>query len=101
MKRLYTNSRERWRQQHVNLAFGELRKLLPTYPPERKLSKNEILRLAMRYIRFLDNLVKDMSEQDDKNQDISNANVKQEQHEIVQLYVSPRGGHKETDFFLA
>lgn len=55
----------------------------------------------MRYIRFLDNLVKDMSEQDDKNQDISNANVKQEQHEIVQLYVSPRGGHKETDFFLA
>lgn len=53
----------------------------------------------MRYIRFLDNLVKDMSEQDDKNQDISNANVKQEQHEIVQLYVSPRGGHKETDFF--
>lgn len=60
MKRLYTNSRERWRQQHVNLAFAELRKLLPTYPPERKLSKNEILRLAMKYIRFLDNLVKDM-----------------------------------------
>ena len=53
----------------------------------------------MRYIRFLDNLVKDMSEQDDKNQDISNANVKEEQHEIVQLYVSPRGGHKETDRF--
>lgn len=60
MKRLYTNSRERWRQQHVNLAFAELRKMLPTYPPERKLSKNEILRLAMRYIRFLDKLVKDM-----------------------------------------
>lgn len=52
----------------------------------------------MRYIRFLDNLVKDMSEQDDKSQDISNANVKQEQQEIVQLYVSPRG-HKDTDFF--
>lgn len=62
MKRLYTNSRERWRQQHVNLAFAELRKLLPTYPPERKLSKNEILRLAMKYIRFLDNLVKNMDQ---------------------------------------
>lgn len=60
LKRLYTNSRERWRQQHVNLAFAELRKLLPTYPPERKLSKNEILRLSMKYIRFLDRLIRDM-----------------------------------------
>ena len=64
MKRLYTNSRERWRQQHVNLAFGELRKLLPTYPPERKLSKNEILRLAMKYIQFLDKLLRDMNNND-------------------------------------
>ena len=88
MKRLYTNSRERWRQQHVNLAFGELRKLLPTYPPERKLSKNEILRLAMRYIRFLDNLVKDLSKQDDhKDQDnLHTTQVKEERNEIEQLY---------------
>lgn len=60
MKRLYTNSRERWRQQHVNLAFAELRKLIPTYPPERKLSKNEILRLSMKYIKFLEKVLKDM-----------------------------------------
>ena len=44
----------------MNLAFAELRKLLPTYPPERKLSKNEILRLSMKYIRFLDRLLRDM-----------------------------------------
>ena len=44
----------------MNLAFAELRKLLPTYPPERKLSKNEILRLSMKYIRFLDRLLGDM-----------------------------------------
>ena len=44
----------------------------------------------MRYIRFLDNLVKDMSEQDDKNQDISNANVKQEQNCTI-VRVSPWG----------
>ena len=86
MKRLYTNSRERWRQQHVNLAFGELRKLLPTYPPERKLSKNEILRLAMKYIRFLDDLVKDTSDESEKEKhDSEDADLKKERQEIEQL----------------
>ena len=90
MKRLYTNSRERWRQQHVNLAFGELRKLLPTYPPERKLSKNEILKLAMKYIRFLDDLVKDMGNENDKEKqdscgDIAEVSLKEERQENEQL----------------
>ncbi|XP_061836352.1 T-cell acute lymphocytic leukemia protein 2 [Nerophis lumbriciformis] len=52
-RKVFTNTRERWRQQNVNSAFSELRKLIPTHPPEKKLSKNEILRLAMRYINFL------------------------------------------------
>ncbi|KAJ8381147.1 hypothetical protein SKAU_G00019250 [Synaphobranchus kaupii] len=52
-RKVFTNTRERWRQQNVNSAFAELRKLIPTHPPEKKLSKNEILRLAMRYINFL------------------------------------------------
>ncbi|KAJ8273985.1 hypothetical protein COCON_G00086100 [Conger conger] len=51
--------RERWRQQNVNGAFAELRKLIPTHPPDRKLSKNEILRLTMRYINFLSQLLSD------------------------------------------
>lgn len=58
-RRIFTNSRERWRQQNVNGAFAELRKLIPTHPPDKKLSKNEILRLAMKYINFLDKLVDD------------------------------------------
>ncbi|TDH09009.1 hypothetical protein EPR50_G00103970 [Perca flavescens] len=53
------NSRERWRQQNVNGAFTELRSLIPTHPPDRKLSKNEILRLALRYISFLDQVLTD------------------------------------------
>lgn len=60
-RRVFTNSRERWRQQNVNGAFAELRRLIPTHPPDRKLSKNEILRLALRYINFLDCL---LTEQD-------------------------------------
>ncbi|KAG9473102.1 protein lyl-1 [Eleutherodactylus coqui] len=58
-RRVFTNSRERWRQQNVNGAFAELRKLIPTHPPDKKLSKNEILRLAMRYITFLVGLLGD------------------------------------------
>uniref|UniRef100_A0AAY4AAJ3 Stem cell protein n=1 Tax=Denticeps clupeoides TaxID=299321 RepID=A0AAY4AAJ3_9TELE len=59
VRRIFTNSRERWRQQNVNGAFAELRKLIPTHPPDKKLSKNEILRLAMKYINFLSQLLHD------------------------------------------
>ncbi|CAJ1059562.1 T-cell acute lymphocytic leukemia protein 1 homolog [Xyrichtys novacula] len=58
-RQISTNSRERWRQQNVNGAFAELRRLIPTHPPDRKLSKNEILRLALRYINFLDGVLLD------------------------------------------
>ena len=57
-RRMFTNSRERWRQQNVNGAFTELRKLVPTHPPDKKLSKNEILRLAIRYIQLLGDVVR-------------------------------------------
>ncbi|XP_065564389.1 T-cell acute lymphocytic leukemia protein 1-like [Artemia franciscana] len=50
-------SRERWRQQNVSGAFAELRKLVPTYPPDKKLSKNEVLRLAIKYIQLLSSIV--------------------------------------------
>lgn len=60
-RRVFTNSRERWRQQNVNGAFSELRKLIPTHPPDKKLSKNEILRLAMKYINFLVRLLNDQA----------------------------------------
>ncbi|XP_069375827.1 T-cell acute lymphocytic leukemia protein 1 homolog [Paralichthys olivaceus] len=57
VQRFFTNSRERCRQQNVNGAFAELRRLIPTHPPDRKLSKNETLRLALRYINFLGRLL--------------------------------------------
>lgn len=56
-KRNSTNNRERWRQQNVNKAFANLRRLVPTYPPDKKLSKNEILRVAIKYIRLLDSIL--------------------------------------------
>ncbi|XP_035503716.2 T-cell acute lymphocytic leukemia protein 2-like [Scophthalmus maximus] len=59
VQRIFTNTRERCRQQNVNGAFADLRQLVPTHPPDRKLSKNEVLRLALRYIHFLDGLLTD------------------------------------------
>ncbi|XP_071331912.1 helix-loop-helix protein 1-like [Trachinotus anak] len=46
-------TRERVRVVAFNVAFAELRKLLPTIPPDKKLSKIEILRLAICYISYL------------------------------------------------
>ncbi|XP_037092966.1 protein lyl-1-like [Pollicipes pollicipes] len=57
IRKLFTNSRERWRQQNVSGAFEELRRLVPAHPPDKKLSKNEILRLSIRYIRLLSSVL--------------------------------------------
>ncbi|XP_050725228.1 neurogenin-3-like [Eriocheir sinensis] len=50
-------SRERMRVEAFNVAFAELRKLLPTLPPDKKLSKIEILRLAICYIAYLNHVL--------------------------------------------
>uniref|UniRef100_UPI00358E082E helix-loop-helix protein 1 n=1 Tax=Myxine glutinosa TaxID=7769 RepID=UPI00358E082E len=50
-------TRERVRVEAFNLAFGELRRLLPTLPPDKKLSKIEILRLAICYISYLNHVL--------------------------------------------
>ncbi|KAJ6224798.1 hypothetical protein RDWZM_003343 [Blomia tropicalis] len=67
-KRYFTNSRERWRQQNVNGAFNDLRRLVPTYPPDKKLSKNEILRLAIKYIRLLSNVLEYQKQHEQQKQ---------------------------------
>lgn len=50
-------TRERVRVVAFNVAFEELRKLLPTLPPDKKLSKIEILRLAICYISYLNHVL--------------------------------------------
>nr|XP_040057905.1 helix-loop-helix protein 2-like [Gasterosteus aculeatus aculeatus] len=46
-------TRERVRVVAFNVAFAQLRKLLPNLPPDERLSKIEILRLAICYISYL------------------------------------------------
>ena len=50
-------TRERVRVEAFNSAFGDLRQLLPTLPPDKKLSKIEILRLAICYISYLNHVL--------------------------------------------
>ncbi|KAH0618640.1 hypothetical protein JD844_018029 [Phrynosoma platyrhinos] len=88
VRRIFTNSRERWRQQNVNGAFAELRKLIPTHPPDKKLSKNEILRLAMKYINFLAKLLNDQEEEGNQRGKVSkDTGIVQE--ELLQDMLSP------------
>ncbi|KAL6447924.1 hypothetical protein ACFW04_000177 [Cataglyphis niger] len=80
VRKLFTNSRERWRQQNVSGAFAELRKLVPTHPPDKKLSKNEILRMAIRYIRLLSNVLEWQKGQDRNGIQQHDVRIKCESH---------------------
>uniref|UniRef100_A0A8C8RAL0 TAL bHLH transcription factor 1, erythroid differentiation factor n=1 Tax=Pelusios castaneus TaxID=367368 RepID=A0A8C8RAL0_9SAUR len=88
VRRIFTNSRERWRQQNVNGAFAELRKLIPTHPPDKKLSKNEILRLAMKYINFLAKLLNDQEEEGNQRGKL-NKDTGIVQEDLLQDMLSP------------
>ena len=52
------NIRERKRMYHLNDAFDVLRKRVPTFAYEKKLSRIETLKLAVTYIEFMSDLVK-------------------------------------------
>lgn len=55
-QRVIANVRERQRTQSLNQAFTDLRKKIPTMPSD-KLSKIQTLRLAARYIEFLEKVL--------------------------------------------
>lgn len=70
VRKIFTNTRERWRQQNVSGAFAELRRIVPTHPIDKKLSKNEILRAAIRYIRLLTNVLEWQKQQEENSENI-------------------------------
>ena len=61
-RRLLTNSRERLRQRTLNMAFQSLRDVIPIYPRDSKASKYSILKAAIKYIDFLDDVILIMEE---------------------------------------
>ncbi|EDV34543.1 uncharacterized protein Dana_GF21374 [Drosophila ananassae] len=75
VRKVFTNTRERWRQQNVSGAFAELRKLVPTHPPDKKLSKNEILRSAIKYIKLLTGILEWQQRQNPEQNNNDNRTV--------------------------
>ncbi|VBB33847.1 unnamed protein product [Acanthocheilonema viteae] len=51
------NFRERRRMCSINVAFMKLRRFIPTFPYEKRLSKIDTLNLAIAYISLLENLL--------------------------------------------
>ncbi|VDP16202.1 unnamed protein product [Soboliphyme baturini] len=56
-QRQAANMRERRRMQSINRAFEGLRHRVPTLPYEKRLSKVDTLKLAIGYIRFLQEML--------------------------------------------
>lgn len=61
-QRVAANVRERRRMLQLNDAFEALRKRLPTFTYERTLSRIETLKLALKYIHFMSDLVNNVSD---------------------------------------
>ena len=55
-QRVAANVRERRRMCSLNAAFDRLRRRVPAFPHEKKLSRIQTLRLAIRYIVFMSQL---------------------------------------------
>lgn len=58
-QRRAANIRERRRMFNLNSAFDKLRKKVPTFAYEKRLSRIDTLRLAMTYIRFMSELLEE------------------------------------------
>lgn len=57
-RRLAANARERRRMNNLNDAYEKLRDVLPSFGPDKKLSKFETLQMAQTYMQELQELLK-------------------------------------------
>ncbi len=57
-RRLAANARERRRMSSLNVAFDQLRDVVPAFSSDRKLSKYETLQMAQSYINALQELLR-------------------------------------------
>ncbi|KAF7666884.1 hypothetical protein LDENG_00089930 [Lucifuga dentata] len=58
-RRMAANARERKRMQGLNTAFDLLRKVVPQWGQDKKLSKYETLQMALSYIMALNRILTD------------------------------------------
>ena len=74
-RRLKANDRERNRMHMLNKALEKLRKVLPAFPDDTKLTKIETLRFAHNYIWALSETVKMLDSRDNNNSLITSPSI--------------------------
>ena len=75
-QRTAANNRERKRMTSLNSAFDGLRKRVPTFSYERKLSRIETLKLAMTYIHFMTDVLKNEDDLSSASSELEKAPAK-------------------------
>ncbi|XP_063047319.1 transcription factor atoh7 [Engraulis encrasicolus] len=72
-RRMAANARERKRMQGLNTAFDCLRKVVPQWGQDKKLSKYETLQMALSYIMALDRILTDTHRRNNSNNSNGNS----------------------------
>lgn len=91
-RRVKANDRERNRMHMLNKALEKLRKVLPTFPDETKLTKIETLRFAHNYIWALSETVK-MLDSRDGNSLLSTSSTSSELSSLTPMEITINSGH--------
>ncbi|MGH0135303.1 UNVERIFIED_CONTAM: hypothetical protein FKN15_059030 [Acipenser sinensis] len=98
------NARERKRMQGLNTAFDRLRKVVPQWGQDKKLSKYETLQMALSYIMALNSILMDAeryrssSQREWLNQQIEH--FQQENYHSLLRQGSPMGNENYTQAIL-
>ncbi|KAK6487606.1 protein atonal-like protein 7-like [Huso huso] len=103
-RRMAANARERKRMQGLNTAFDRLRKVVPQWGQDKKLSKYETLQMALSYIMALNSILTDAeryrssSQREWLNQQIEH--FQQENYHSLLRQGSPMGNENYTQAIL-
>ncbi|KAI9561221.1 hypothetical protein GHT06_012177 [Daphnia sinensis] len=74
-QRRAANIRERRRMFNLNEAFDKLRRKVPTFAYEKRLSRIETLRLAITYISFMDQVIRNESKSSQQQQPVASSSA--------------------------
>ncbi|XP_062850855.1 transcription factor atoh7 [Trichomycterus rosablanca] len=91
-RRMAANARERKRMQGLNTAFDQLRKVVPQWGQDKKLSKYETLQMALSYIMALSRILSDSKMHSSPHRqwlDLQFDSLQSEDYQSVVRYSSP------------
>ncbi|XP_028649291.1 transcription factor ATOH7-like [Erpetoichthys calabaricus] len=96
-RRLAANARERRRMQGLNVAFDRLRRVVPQWGQDKKLSKYETLQMALSYIGALNRILTDAEKYGSSHTDWLNVHVEHFQPEDF-YYTGQENPQEDDDY---